>query len=238
MNWIIYALLGAFFDAAYFALIKKYLPRLNPSFLSCGVFLTTAIILSLISVMKGIPKLNTSFYYSLLITGLLGVISAVLYFKALEKSDISLVVPMLSFTPVFLIVTSYFILGEITTIYGIIGILLILIGSYTLNITKENTKFLEPVKAAVRDRGVVYILVVALLFSISANFDKQVILNSNPFFGPAMIYLFLGLSFLGIVIIKYGFKSINFLKSIKENVRGIFLIVGTLTLGTIVVPLL
>ncbi|MCK9592204.1 MAG: hypothetical protein M0Q91_09385 [Methanoregula sp.] len=36
-----------------------------------------------------------------------------------------------------------------------------------------------------RNHGTWYMLIVAFLFAMSVNFDKMVILNSNPFFGMA-----------------------------------------------------
>jgi len=196
MIWFIFAILGAFFDATYYALIKKILQNINQYVLSAGVFLTSSIILFIISIFRGFPEIGSAFYSSVLATGVLNVIAAVLYFKALKITDLSLAIPMISFTPVFLILTSFLLLKELPTMFGIVGIFLIVVGSYVLNTTKNITKLFEPIKSIMNNRGTLYMLIVAFLFSISSNYDKLVVQNSDPIFSSATVFLFLGISFL------------------------------------------
>lgn len=196
MVWFIFAIFGALFDAIYYTSIKKLLKNIDQYVLASGVFLSSFIVLFLISIIKGIPEIGSAFYSSVLATGVLNVIAAILYFKALKITDLSLSVPMISFTPIFLIFTSFILLKEFPTIFGILGIFLIVIGSYVLNITKNSTHLLDPFKEILRNKGIFYMLLVAFLFSVSSNFDKLVVQNSDPIFGSSMVYLLLGSSFL------------------------------------------
>lgn len=223
MAWFIFALLGAFFDATYYTVIKKSLKNLNQYVLSTGVFLTTAIILLIISLFKGLPELGPLFYTSVLATGILNLVAAVLYFKALKITDLSLAIPMMSFTPVFLILTSFFIMRELPTSIGILGICLIVIGSYFLNTSKNSTKLFDPLKAIFTNKGTLYMLVVAFLFSISTNYDKLAVQNSDAFFSSAMIFLFVGISFLIISLFKAKKELINSKKHFSK-----FLLAGSI----------
>ena len=125
---------------------------------------------------------------------------------------------MTSFTPIFLIFTSFILLNEFPSIFGIIGIFLIVIGSYIININKTRKNFLDPFKEIFRNKGIFYMLIVAFLWSISINFDKLVILNSDTIFGSSIVHLFIGLTFLALSYI----KKKNIKKEYKKNLNKIF----------------
>ncbi len=202
MFWLFLAILGAFFDASYYAFIKKYLQNLDRFMLASGAFLSASLFLFVISLLYGIPFIGPLFYSSVLITGILNVFAATFYFAALEQTDLSLSIPMISFTPVFLILTSFLILGELPSPVGAAGIGLIVLGSYVLLIHPNGETVFDPFKKLFRNKGIFYMLVVALLYSISANYDKRVVQNSDPIFGSAMIFLFIGVSFFILSIVR------------------------------------
>ena len=102
---------------------------------------------------------------------------------------------MLSFTPVILTGTSYILLHEVPSLSGFAGICIIVSGSYVLNISAEDEHFLDPVKSMLRNQGSWYMLIVALLFAVSINFDKIAMLNSDPFFGMALTVIAIGVAF-------------------------------------------
>jgi len=195
MVWSLFAVSGAVLTAVYYILIKRYLRDVDLHVLAGGVFLATAAILAVFSLIRGIPEIGPGFWPAAAVTSFLNVIASLLYFKALRMTDISLTVPMLSFTPVFLIGTSFLILGESPGSAGLAGIFLIGGGSYVLN-TSPRAGLLDPFRSVFRNRGVLYMLGVAFLFSISANFDKQVVLHSDPFYGSAVVFGVLGVFFL------------------------------------------
>lgn len=233
MPWFILAIIGAFSDATYFALVKKFFKNISQYVLASGVFLSSFVILFLISAVRGFPTIGSAFYFSVLITVVINIIGAIFYFKALKISDLSLSVPMLSFTPVFLIFTSFILLKELPTLFGILGIFLIVIGSYILNIARDNKSLSAPFKNIFKNKGVFYMLIVAFLWSVSSNFDKLVVKNSDPVFGYFVVYLLLCLAFLVISFIqKQKIKEIY-----KENFHkflfiGIFLALTAVAINT------
>jgi len=123
--------------------------------------------------------LNFTFWYATLITATLKIISLYFFMKALKISEFSLVIPLLTFTPLFLIFTSMIMLGEFPSSMGILGIITIVLGVYILNL-KERKQLLEPLKSLFRNRGAQLMLLVAFIHSISSNFDKIAIQSSNP----------------------------------------------------------
>ncbi len=143
---------------------------------------TTTLFLSMAVAVTGVPEVSAGFWWSLAVTGPLAAITLFLYVKSLELSDLSLSVPMLATTPLFLLATSPLMLGEYPDVWGMAGVLCIVAGSYLLNISRWREGPLEPFKALLRDRGPRLMLVVAFLWSISANIDKIGLRNSSPVF--------------------------------------------------------
>jgi len=80
--------------------------------------------------------------------------------KAIKISPLSLTVPFLSLTPVFLIIILYVMFGECVSFWGGIGILMIALGSYTLNLKEMSKGFLEPIKAIGRGKGSIFMSIV------------------------------------------------------------------------------
>ena len=195
MLWILLALLGAVTNAGYFIIIKRYIKTIDPRILTGIGFTCGGFLLFTVSALRGFPVIGQDFFLAVAITAILNIISLSLIFKALSSSDLSLSIPMLSFTPIILIGTSYLLLNEVPSVAGIAGICIIVIGSYVLNISAEDKHFLDPVKSMLRKRGSWYMLIVAFLFAVSINFDKIAMLNSDPFFGMALTVLAIGGSF-------------------------------------------
>ena len=147
------------------------------------------------SAIRGFPVIGPEFFPAVAITVVLNICGLSLIFKALSSSDLSLSVPMLSFTPVFLIGTSYVILHEVPSFFGFLGICIIVSGSYVLNISAGHEHVLDPIRSMMRNRASWYMLLVAFLFAVSINFDKIALLNSDPFFGMALTVLCIGIAF-------------------------------------------
>jgi len=229
--WAILAILGALLTSIYHVSIKKILKDVDQYVLATGIFLICSLILFFFSVIKGIPEIGSAFYLSVLITVVINIIGITFCFKAFRLTDLSLCVPMLAFTPVFLIFTSFIFLKEVPSIFGGAGIILIVAGSYILNFNKEKINFFEPFKAIFRNKGTFYMLVIALLYSVSVNFDKLVVLNSDPIFGSSVVCFLLGVSFLVISSIKKrGNREVY-----KKNFGKFFLIGFSIALVSIAI---
>lgn len=232
MPWYLYALAGAALDVTYYALVKKHLKNIDPYTLGAGIFLFTSALLWAVAVIRGLPALGPDFYLAVAATGALNIIATVLNFRAFQTTELSLALPMLSFTPAFLILTSLIILKETPSSIGVAGIVLIVIGSYILN-QNPGDKFLEPFKQMFRNKGVLAMLVVAFLYSISSSFDKMVVVNSDVVFGSAVVELVLGLSFLVIALS----KGRHFYTEIKSHfskfaILGVILALIAFTINT------
>jgi drug/metabolite transporter (DMT)-like permease len=199
MLWVILAIIGAISNSAYYIIIKNHITDRDPRILTALGMLISAVLLLFISAAQGFPLIGPEYYSAVIISGILNIIGLSLIFRALESSDLSLSMPMLSFTPVFLIGTSYLLLHEVPSVAGAVGICIIVSGSYVLNISGEHKHLLDPVKSMVQNRGSWYMLIVAFLFAASINYDKIAMLNSDPVFGMAFTLLIISGAFAVIV---------------------------------------
>lgn len=163
-----------------------------------------------------IPELNRQFWFALFASGALNVAATILFMKAIQYEDLSLTIPMISFTPLFLLVTSPLIIGEIPSIIGLAGVILITIGAYVLNIHKHDHKnYLAPIKSIFKDRGTRLMLLVAFIWSFTSIFDKMGINNSSALFWVVVIHIFLTVTIFPIM----WYKNPNFLQVFKNKTK-------------------
>ena len=113
-----------------------------------------------------------------LMDGFLNIFAFLFYLRAISLSPVSLVVPLLSFSPALLLITSPLMLGETPSPMGLLGILLIVVGSYILYM--EGRGLFSPIKALFRERGARFMLLTVLLWSITANLDKMGTKATSP----------------------------------------------------------
>lgn len=215
--WFVFAFLTAVLEAGKDLFSKKGMEHVDEYIAAWSLhfFATPLIILMLFFIQM--PHLNSAFWYALAFSGSINIFSTVLYMKALKKSDISISVPLLTFTPLFLLVTSPIIVGEFPGALGLVGILLIFLGSYSMKISERHKGLLAPFRALLKEPGPKYMLVVAFLWSISSNFDKIGVQNSSALFWVVALNIFLVATLTPIML--YNSKGSG--KVIKTHIRAL-----------------
>jgi drug/metabolite transporter (DMT)-like permease len=198
--WIIYALLTAFLLATSDALTKKVLASRDEYFVAWIRLIFTVPVLLASFLFIEIPHLDRTFWLAISIALPLEITAIILYTKALKVSPISLTMPFLALTPLFLIFVSYTLLGERVSIAGGTGILLIVIGGYMLNIHKAKHAFTEPFKAILKEKGSVMIIIVAFIYSITSSLGKMAIEHSSPVFFGSFYFILVTILFTPIAL--------------------------------------
>jgi drug/metabolite transporter (DMT)-like permease len=128
----------------------------------------------------GVPRPAPGFYGALLTALPLEILAQILYMQALRLSPLSIVAPLLALSPVFMLAVPFLLIGERISLLAGTGVLLIASGAYVLNAGTVKKGFLEPFRALLRERGAVYMCLVALLFSFTATLSKKAIMLSSP----------------------------------------------------------
>jgi drug/metabolite transporter (DMT)-like permease len=181
-TWVLLALISAFTLATSDALTKKALTRSNEYLVAWFRILFSIPLLLFIWFFIPMPKLDIEFYKAFAFALPLEIIAIIFYIKALRISPLSLTLPFLSLTPVFLIVVSYLILGEKVSFRGSIGIIFITVGSYTLNLHEMRKGIFEPFGTITKEKGSVLMITVALIYSVTSSLGKIAIEHSSPLF--------------------------------------------------------
>lgn len=140
-----------------------------------------------------IPSLDANFWWALAALVPLEVLTWTLYLRAIRLSPLSLTIPFLGLTPVFLLVVPWIFIGEQVSLIGGIGVVVTALGIYLLNVTKTDEGFLAPLKAIGSEKGSILMIIVAALFSLSSTFGKIAITHSSPLFFAGIYYPFVGL---------------------------------------------
>jgi len=140
---------------------------------------TAATILILLSyIIHGMPTVGPEFWKAVFISGLLNAVAFPVMLKAYEVGEFSSVYSMILLTPVFLLITSFFTLGEAPTLTGVIGVILTVVGLVIVARGKE-----EAVKVPDARLGNWLGVGAAFIFSISVNYDKLAAVHSDRFLG-------------------------------------------------------
>lgn len=202
MLWVLFAVLTAFCESMKDVFSKKSLREIDVYFMSWSLrFFALPFLLPLLFFIE-IPALNHAFYLALLVSGSINVLTTFLYIKAISLSDLSITVPLLTFTPLFLLITSPIIVQEFPGPFGLLGILFIVVGSYTLNLREKSRGILAPLRALINEKGPKLMLAVAFLWSISSNFDKVGVQNSSPLFWAISSTIYISLFLFPLMAVK------------------------------------
>jgi drug/metabolite transporter (DMT)-like permease len=200
MTWVVLAFLTAFFESLKDVGMKKSLADVPERIVAWSWMFFALLFLLPALWIDGIPPVDNQFWFALLSGGILNLVAINLYVSAIKTSALSTTVPMIAFSPLFLLITSPLILGEFPGFWGVIGVLLVIIGSYMLHIKERQRGYLAPYKALLRERGPKLMLAVAFIWSIAANIDKIGVQHSSPLLWVIAVNMFIVLAMLPMLL--------------------------------------
>lgn len=180
--WILWATLCSCLHATSSALTKRVVER---SPLLASTLLSVAFglpVYFLLVAATGVPDIRPGFAPALLAGLALNIITIPLRNLALRLSPLSLTIPYLAFTPLFLLLTEAVLLGDRPGPRGTAGVILIVAGAFALQIGERAAGPLGPLRALARERGSLIMLGVAAIWSVTSVLDKICVTRSSPVF--------------------------------------------------------
>jgi drug/metabolite transporter (DMT)-like permease len=223
-TWLALGLGAALGDSGADVVTKRYFVQPSPYGMALLRLLAAVPFLALVILGLSLPELTPPFWFIVAAMLPLEAAAMILYMQALRVCHLSLCVPFLAFTPVFLIFTGWLVLGERLSRWGVAGTVLIALGSYILVLGadgKADTGVLAPLKALARERGARLMLLVAAIYSFSAALYKSAILHS----GAAWFGVMYPLMFTGLMLTGYPLNRAPLRPAIKRH-PGWWLILG------------
>ncbi|OGG42972.1 hypothetical protein A2841_00240 [Candidatus Kaiserbacteria bacterium RIFCSPHIGHO2_01_FULL_48_10] len=157
---------------------------------------------------RGIPVIEEAFWLYTSTHALLMVFANYCYMRALAAGSVSETQPMLALTTVFLIITTPLLTDDSVTLIGWSGVLLVALGIYATQHPGRNPEtgvapsFWEPFFHMWSRPGVLWMFIVAVIYSITSNLDKLSVLAAD---GPTYLLVDYTLTaFLTILLIGIG----------------------------------
>jgi len=221
MFWLVLALATAFFTAAGDALTKHYLRPLGTANMALARVLGPIVILLPLLFLQPWPRLDATFWKTVLILLPLETTALMCYMEAIRISPLSLTVPFLAFTPAFMILTGALILGEHLTRQGILGILLIVFGSYALHLDSIREGLLAPLRAIIREKGSLLMLLVAFLYAITSVLGKLAVQHSHPFFFACFYFVVHGIFATVFLALFFKVRPVPLVRACPKGVLGV-----------------
>ncbi|MCB1735008.1 MAG: EamA family transporter [Gammaproteobacteria bacterium] len=146
-----------------------------------------------------------------------------LYVRALHEGPLSLTLPYMAFTPVFVALTGWLLLEEHVSTEGFAGIALVVLGSWILNSDRQRHPR-NVVKAVFEQRGARLMLSVAMLYSITAVTTRGAVRHTDGVFFGAFY-----LSFVAFTILAWnGLRGIAVWRVMWRGPRTLWLVSGAM----------
>ncbi|MDD5133621.1 MAG: EamA family transporter [Candidatus Nanoarchaeia archaeon] len=215
MLWIIYSLAAALCTSITYLIRKKTLIKEHSiRFLTILKFFEGIFVLLLIPFVNF--ELPFMVYILLFLISLIGLEADIFDTKSLRKLEISNVFPLKNLSPLFLVIISYIFLGEKLVLLQIIGIIILIFGTYVLECNGNLLNYEYFFKRVKHSRYLQYAFLSLVLVSFSAigekyAFNKHMI---DPITILFFVYAFMAIEML---IIQIFFpKDKEHKNSIKE----------------------
>jgi uncharacterized membrane protein len=205
MEWLPLTLLCAFSLASADALIKGALRDYSAWELAFVRLSLTGLLVSPLLLNQRFPPLPLEFWLWVGCIVPLEILAMLLYNRAIRDHPLSQTLPYLAFSPVFVILTGYLLLGETLSVQGLTGICLVVAGAWLLNFRQASLRdwrsWLLPLLHIFRHPGSLMMLGVALLYSLTAVGGKGAMQYMPPEqFGP-VYFILVGLALLPILLL-------------------------------------
>jgi len=201
MLWLLFALLTAFFESLKDVFSKKGVAHVDEYVVAWSWRVFALPFLVPVLLLVDVPSLSAEFWKALIISGGINLVVTIFYVKALKYSELSNTVPLLTFTPLFILLTAPIVVGEFPSTTGLLGIVLIAAGSYVLKLKERHSGHFGPFKALLKDKGARYMLAVAFLWSITSVYDKIGVQQSAPLLWPLALNLFITLAMIPVLLV-------------------------------------
>ena len=229
MNWFLIALACAFLTACCDAISKRIMQENDEWITGTLILAISVLILSPIFFSLDKRPFTTDLAIVLSIALPLEALAYYLFLSAIRMAALSLTVPLLAFTPVLTIISSWAILGEGITWTGALGIMLVTVGAYVLNGDLANRSLLAPIKAIFSHPGSRRMFLVAVIWSVTSALGKKgVILYDAIPFGVVLVCGDLVIFALAALLrVRTGWAEC----CLRKNMPGLFALAGILMAG-------
>lgn len=172
--WFGLAFLSALFSAGAAISQKKVLFKVDAVSFSFVLSLFNLILL-LPALFFHLPELpESNIFIAVVIKSFLASAAFLYVMRALGSFEISSALPLMALTPGIVALLSFLVLGDMINLFGIIGILLMILGSYLLE-SSNSGNWMDPLKELVYGKNRKYIFLALGIFSLTSVLDRLIL---------------------------------------------------------------
>lgn len=186
--WIIFALLSAFFHASRLAVTKRLSIGFTAQALTFYInIVSLAVTFPLIIRYHDFPLDNPEYLTSVLVGGVVSAFGGWSLNHAIKVSEISLVGPMMTLTPGFVVLIEWLITGDLPGGWGLLGISLLISGGYLLSMENGDGFSHRPLQRMLSGPGSLYAMAAAASFAAATTLGRVGIQLSDPLSFAVMV---------------------------------------------------
>ncbi len=193
--------------------------RANPAFIITATHALLTILTLPFLVSMDLSSLTTGFWLNMAVSAILAIAGNVLLVYALRSGDLSVLGSINAYKAVLSLVLGIFLIGEVPSALGLVGVLLILFGSYFVVDRTEGRPPRNAFAQFFRERGVQFRFAALACSATEAVFLKRAVLQSSPlraFFFWCALGLLVAVVF---VAIHLGDRAAGEMKGLRQHWR-------------------
>ncbi|MBU0971664.1 MAG: DMT family transporter [Proteobacteria bacterium] len=185
INWFVLTLISSVALSLRELSVKKAGSGLSSAYMSWGLnFFMFLMILGITLLFGRTVSVSGEFLKILVLAAIMDAAATLLYLSAIKHGDLSKTIPMLCFIPVVQLFVTPVLVHENLSFPGMAGVLVVVAGSYILNIQQWDG-FFSPIKGLVQNKSTLMMLATACIWGVSSSFHKIGIRQTNPLFWGA-----------------------------------------------------
>lgn len=226
--WLYLAILSYFLNAFVLVIHKLFLNKSIANPIAYAFFDGMLSFLVLLFIPLGFSFLPLSLAVLCLINGLIFFIAFFMLLKSLSKGDVSMVVPITgAFTPIFILISSYYVMDEVLPVKVYISFILLVVGGILIAVQKPQRVFKKRIWFR---KGFWLAVASSFFYGLAYTFTKYIFLNTG--FWNGFIWIRMGnlLGALSLLLFSYNRKKI-FATSKKVGQAVSFLFIGNKVLA-------
>lgn len=229
--WILLSTIGALFQSVNAAITKRNLlvsrNALNLiafiNYFTAGIILTAILLFQEKSFIPEILNMR-SFLLGILIVAIFNTTGTYFGYRALHVADFNYVSPWMALTSIFIVVPSFFMLGELPSLAGFLGIILVVVGAIIIDYRRKNGTIsaAEAARRHINKKAKLFVIVMGICFTMSPVGMKMAIDVSSPMFVAAILHFAIALPFLIIILLFQRGKIFSEIRMLGAKDKKIF----------------
>jgi drug/metabolite transporter (DMT)-like permease len=228
MEWVFLSILGAFGQALSWGLKKKALNQSSVNnltgFVGYAAAGATLTLLYLFLEKEGVIHLTTTFWVTMLFIVVLNVIATWTGYRAIDKGNLSMLMPFISLTALTIVPIEYMLRGTVPTIYQLWGIGVVVLGAISIAMNEKPTKESFAVAG--------YFAVTLICYSITSPLMGVAVNESGSgLFTAVVMHLGIALGFVPLLLIS---REHNTIRELKREGRFTQLFMWMLMAGVVI----